>query len=139
MNNSNTSLNYNIKIGQILLLKENFWTYLTTWKETSKELLNAFVLHNNVHKETGFENKNKIGFLRILSTLFQNINPFTKEFHECFGFFSEYVPILKKGLGLVSNAYFQHIFPFIYQLTKFHYQTFFISEDVEQLVFLNSC
>ena len=36
-------------------------------------------------------------------------------------------------LGLFSGAYFQHIFRI--KLTKFHYQTFFTSQGIKQLMF----
>ena len=52
---------------------------------------------------------------------------------------------LKSGLGLACGAhflrtFFNKIFSYLmlYHLTKFHYQTF-LSQDIEQHVFLNSC
>ena len=57
-----------------------------------------------------------------------------------------YLPKLKRGLGLVLRAPFQHIFLhknvpclIIYQLTKLQCQTYFLSQDIKQNAILNSC
>ena len=52
-----------------------------------------------------------------------------------------YLPKLKRGLGLVSDAHFLHDFssknvPYLilYQWTKFQYHIFFPSQDIKQNV-----
>ena len=55
-----------------------------------------------------------------------------------------YLLKLKRGVGLVFSACFVHTFPYnvpyliLYQLTKFQYQSHFLSQDIKQDVFLNS-
>ena len=57
----------------------------------------------------------------------------------------EYLPKLKKGLGLTFGAHFQHNFsnknvPYLilYIWTKFQCHTFFPSQDIKQNVSLSS-
>ena len=76
--------------------------------------------------------------------LFRNIL-FPKEFLECTGYISSYLPKLDSGLKLVSGAHVLHILSMnnsLYDTLSIDQvsisQTFFTSQDIKQFLFLNS-
>ena len=85
-----------------------------------------------------------LDYLRIFDNPLSKIF-FRKEFLERIGYISSYLPKLNCALELISGESFLHIFfnenfPYIilHQLIKFLYETFSISQDLKQVVFLNS-
>ena len=65
--------------------------------------------------------------------LFQN-TLCLKEIFEYIGYISSYLSKLNSGMEPVSEYFFQENLPYIifYQLTTLQYQTFLISQNIEQ-------
>ena len=116
------------------LKKESFETCFTTQKEAGNQFQAPFVFHSLLHNKTlDAKEKIKLTFLGFLIILFQNIL-FSKVF--CMQW------LFKEGSGnsfwCTFSPYFFHKYaPYLifYQLIKFQYQTFFLSQNIKQYVF----
>ena len=88
-----------------------------------------FLFNNNFHKKTGSKIKMKSEFLRIFDNLFQNIL-LTKEFLECRGYISGYLPKVSRDLEPVLVPIF-NIFS-IFLLLYFENFPYIILDPLEQ-------
>ena len=108
-----------------------FWNLNRGWFQDS------FALHNHVRNkgQGGCKGKNQSSF---------KISYF-QEFLPCIGCFELFTKIKKESgtsFRYTFSAYFldeSSPYLILYQLTKFQYQTYFLSQHIKQYVILNSC